>query len=206
MAIAAALVLVVLVLVALWQREHEVASVPAPPCPPGYAEQPGREQRLRAHLASVSESARLLEDLGETEVRFCFGGIEVPLVSEDRVLLLSRDGDEKELAARVGHLLLHVHRGSPFPDRIAAGDDCDAVVDRALRAEAPAYALEIRLRRAFGVRDMRYEFERTFWEEGRDESVILEYLRDHPEGGPGIDGLGAAYYQRCETERASARR
>jgi len=177
---------------------------PAPPCPEAFFDQPARAERLRGLLGSTEDGRALLDALGESEVRFCFGTIEVPVVTSERVLLLDTRAADPESAARAGHLLQHVVRGAPMPAEIAPGVDCDAVVLAALEREAAAYALEIRLRRALGVHERRYAFEDAYAEAG--EHAILDYLVEHPEGGPGMDGLGAAYRQRCELGRAAPRR
>ena len=83
--------------------------------------------------------------------------------------------------------------------------DCDAQVDEALRQEARALSLELRLRRALGGVERRipYAFEDDFWRappEGR-EPLVLDYLRAHPDGGPGLDALGSGYARRCREAR-----
>ncbi len=83
--------------------------------------------------------------------------------------------------------------------------DCDAQVDEALALEARALALELRLRRALGVTSRRlpYAFEDGFWSApaaGR-ERLVLDYLRAHPDGAPGLDGLASGYARRCRAGR-----
>ncbi len=178
---------------------------PAAPCPPGFLEPLGRSGAVLARLRATDEGARWLGELGQTEIRLCFGAVDVPVVSEDRVLMLDARADDVETAARVGHLVAHVVRGMPFPAEVLPDADCDAVVERALAAEAQAYGLELRLRRALGLSEPRYEFEPAF-HAGGGEATILGYLREHPEGGPNVDGLATAYRERCEVERAEAAR
>jgi hypothetical protein len=172
---------------------------PAPPCPFGYVDHVGRKESLLALLNATDEGRRIVSSLGASEVRFCFGRIDVPVVSEGRLLLLDQSADDAPLAARTAHLFLHIVNGPPVPDEIARGADCDAIVDRALHAEARAYAVEVRLRRELGVAGVRYEFEPAFWASEDGERTIYEYLVAHPDGGPGLDALGTAYRQRCET-------
>lgn len=174
---------------------------PAPPCPFGYFDRVGQGQALLARLRETEEGREIADQLGSTEVRFCFGDIEVPVVSEERLLLLTDDEDEDVLAARTGHLLLHVLRGPPLPEPIPRNANCRVLVDQALHAEARAYAVELRLRRELGVLERRYEFEDAFWRERDGERVIYDYLVAHPDGGPGLDPLATAYRQRCEVER-----
>ncbi len=184
--------------------DEAVARGPAPPCPYEFVEHLGQSERLRRLLLSTGEGRALLDALGSTEVRFCFGTIEVPVLSDDRLLLLDARAEEAEAAARAGHLLHHVVHGSPFPAEVAAGARCDEVVRGALAAEARAYALEVRLRRALGVTGHRYEFEAAYVATEAGERAILDYLVAHPTGGPGLDPLGAAYHQRCEVARSEA--
>ncbi len=210
-ALVAALALSIGVIFALvWPRGDGAPRAfegPAPPCPAGFFDQLGRAEALRAALGGTEEGRAILEALGPTEVRFCFGVVDVPVVQDERVLLLDRRQDDPELAARTGHLLHHVVRGAPMPDAIEPDADCGALVREALAREARAYALELRLRRALGVRGARYEFETPFFAApaGEGEGVVLEYLLAHPDGGPGLDGLGAAYRQRCEVQRRAPR-
>lgn len=190
------------------RREAPLAYAgPAAPCPAGFFDQLGRAQTLQAALRSTDEGRALLDELGATEVRWCFGAIEVPVVQDDRVLVLDRGMDDAELAPRAGHLLHHVVRGAPFPASVERDADCDRVVHEALEREARAYALELRLRRALSVETARYEFEAAYFAADASEGdrVIFDYLLSHPQGGPGIDGLAAAYRQRCDVERARDR-
>ena len=84
--------------------------------------------------------------------------------------------------------------GPPEPEVITGGTlvlslsdadaDCGALVAQALRREAEAYALEVRLRRRLGAEDTRYEFEPVFFEtDPADQVALIEgYLRAHPDG------------------------
>lgn len=180
------------------QAGRALPTGPAAPCPAGFVDQVGHADLLRARLRSTDEGRQLLDALGETEVRYCFGDADVPMITDERVLVLDRDMDDAELAARTGHLLDHVVHGSPFPAEVPPGADCDALVRSALEAEARAYALELRLRRALGVGTARYAFEPEAARASDPAEVILAYLLAHPEGGPGLDALGAGYRMRCE--------
>jgi len=111
------------------------------------------------------------------------------------VILLDRELDEPEAAARVGHLLEHAAKEMPTTG------DCDAQVSAMLGREARALALELRLRRELGVRAPRipYAFEDAFWAAPpqQREGLLLEYLRAHPDGAPGLDALASSYARRC---------
>ncbi len=187
------------------QRSAAADHSPAPPCPVGFLDRVGETDRVRAQLARSAEGAALLEALSR-EVRFCFGEIDIPVVSEGRVLVLDARPGVPEQAARAGHLLHHVVEGMPYPDEVTADTDCDALVETAIGREAAAYALEARLRRAFELPPTRYEFEPGFWAAPESDRVALvdRFLRDHPGGARNMDGLIAGYAQRCEAERSQA--
>lgn len=191
-----------------WDDEGEAgpASVgPAPPCPRAFVDHIGSAARIRERLERIREGRELLDGL-TAEVRYCFGEIDIPAVTEGRLLLLDQRAGADEQAARAGHLIHHVNAGMPFPDEVPADADCDAIVERAIVEEARAYAVEVRLRRELDLPRARYEFEPTFWAtpEADREAMIARYLRDHPHGAPNLDGLVSGYRQRCEVERSEA--
>lgn len=66
----------------------------------------------------------------------------------DGPIHLAAERSDAELAARLGHLLLHVREGLP---QLTPGAGCDADLERALAAEVHAHALERRLRAALGA-------------------------------------------------------
>lgn len=211
-AIAAAIVVLIAMVIGAFAQTYggdDGATVAAPlePCPERFIESIGQAARIRERLASFPEGRALLDDL-HVEVRFCFGEIDVPVVSEDRLLLMDRRADLAEQTARAGHLLHHVVAGLPFPDEVAADADCEAIVDAAVEREAGAYLVEVRLRRAQNQTAARYEFEPDLWAaaEPEREALVARYLREHPGGAPHIDGLVAGYRQRCEVERSEAGR
>ncbi len=190
----------------IWKSARESAErddTPAPPCPPMFFERVGDGERIRERLRALPEGAALLDAL-RVEVRFCFGTIDVPVVSEGRVLVLDARAERPEQTARVGHLLHHVVHGLPFPNEVPAGADCDALIETAIAREAEAYALEARLRRAQDLAPDRYEFEPDLWAAPEADRVelVARYLREHPTGAPNMDPLVAGYRQRCEVERA----
>jgi hypothetical protein len=181
-------------------------STPAPlPCPRGFSTDEARAEVLIAALDRVPEGREVRNvapNLAATRV--CFGPAAVSASTSDGVVLLDAALGDAEAAARLGHLLLHVKRGSPLvlPEDRAG---CDAAVDRALAAEADALALELRLRRALGVAapKMSYAFEEPFWkaEPEARTPLVLAYLRAHPQGAPGLDALAAGYARRCREAR-----
>jgi hypothetical protein len=185
------------------------ATDPPRSCPARFAEDGARRalllDRLRAAPEGESLLARLprLPRLPATPPRICFGSTAVSTITNDGVVLLDRELGEREAAARLGHLLAHAVEGMPMAHPRAR--DCDAQVDEALVQEASALALELRLRRALGVTEPRlaYAFEDDFWRApvaGR-EPLLLDYLRAHPDGAPGLDGLLSGYRRRCLATR-----
>ncbi len=79
--------------------------------------------------------------------------------------------------------------------------DCEKQVDEALRAESAALSFELQLRGELAVTNKRieYEFEAPYWATAPEnrERLVLDYLRAHPDGAPGIDALAAGYTKRC---------
>ncbi|UQA62587.1 hypothetical protein [Polyangium aurulentum] len=136
--------------------------------------------------------------------RVCFGPAAVSALTSEGVIMLDASLGEGEAAARLGHLSMHVARGSPLVLPEDRGG-CDAAVERALAAEADALALELRLRRALGVTSPKipYAFEEEHWraEPEARTPLVLAYLRAHPDGAPGLDALGAGYARRCREAR-----
>ncbi len=174
-----------------------------PPCPRGFSLDETRTTILLAALGRVPEG-REVRDAAPNPPRVCFGPAATSVLTSEEVVLLDSALGEAEAAARLGHLLLHVKRGSPLvlpADR--AG--CAAAVESALGVEAEALVLELHLRRALGVAtpQIPYTFEGSFWEaapEARTE-LVLAYLRAHPDGAPGLDALAAGYARRCREAR-----
>lgn len=106
---------------------------------------PGPERMARLHrlLAGDAEAAALLR--GE-RVQACFGiGTGAGVLAGELALFDSQDNDA-QLAARLAHLLVHrrdgLHTGCP---------DGPRGLEAALRSEERAAALELRLRRSFGL-------------------------------------------------------
>lgn len=178
-------------------------AAPTVPCPVGHVRDPERAERLMAVLERAPAGAALSPLLARTE-GMCFSPDAIDVVTTERVLLLSTRSTDEEAAARIGHLLVHVRDGLPLGD-LQPGADCDAEVERALRLESVAYVTEVRLQAALGARPTlrRFEFEGAIapLDDAAAAEHVLSYLRAHPTGAPGIDGLAAGYRTRCETER-----
>lgn len=179
----------------------------APPCPEGALDLPARADAIVARLASVPEGAALIEATRPRLGRICFGRGPSVLEERERHVVLDTALGPGEAAARLGHLLMHVRDGSPY----APGADCDAVVARALDAEARAHALELELRRALSAERGALSFgelEAAFWDAPASERVagVRAYLEAHPDGAPGIDALASGYRARCERDRSTAQR
>jgi hypothetical protein len=169
-------------------------------CPASFAVDHDRARRLADRLEASAEGARLAahvcRDSGPT---VCFGKADISTITTEGVILFDERLSESEGAARLGHLVLHFVEGLPMSK--PRPTDCETQVERALQAEARALSLEIRLRRELDVRDRRlvYEFEEPYWAAGLEEreSLILRYLKEHPNGAPGLDALAAGYMKRC---------
>jgi hypothetical protein len=131
----------------------------------------------------------------------CFArGIE-PGVTLDGLALLDAAMPDDAAAARLAHLLTHLHRGSQLaapPD----GADCARWLEGALDEEARAWALELRL---LGDRGAALPFARAAGAAPAAEraAVIRRWLAEHPEGEGTVPPLGVGYAARC---RASAER
>lgn len=165
-------------------------------CRAPYEKNEDAAARLWNRLKSASEGANIANRLA-SKPAICFGEIDHSVVTTDGIVMLDKRLDDHENAARLGHLSLHIIEGNPL-DAADAGD-CEARVEKALQVEAGALALELRLRREFGVNRKTYEFEEKFWkiEAEKREAFILDYLQKHPEGAPGIDALGIGYAEQC---------
>ena len=175
-----------------------------PPCPSGTWPDEARERAIEARLASVAEGRTLLDAQQDRVARVCFASASsASVVTHDRVVILAQGLEEAEAAARLGHLLVHLRDGLPI-DAVSASlapAACDAAVDRALALEARAYVAEVALQDELGAhpRMLAFEFGDALRAASGDarEGIVLAYLREHPTGGQGIDGLAEAYRARC---------
>lgn len=119
------------------------AQLPGARCPSYTAPAPERIARIHQLLDRDAETAALLR--GEP-LQACFGkGTGAGVLSAELALLDSQDNDA-QLAARLAHLL--VHRRDGLRTGCAEGP---AGFEAAMRSEERATALEIRLRRHFGL-------------------------------------------------------
>jgi hypothetical protein len=112
-------------------------------CPSHTAPLPERLARIHRLLDGDAEAAALLR--GEL-LQVCFGnGTGAGVLSGELALLDSQDNDA-QIAARLAHLLIH-HR-----DGLRTGcAEGRAGLEAAMRSEERAAALELRLRRRFGL-------------------------------------------------------
>lgn len=177
---------------------------PIASCPAGTQHDDARALQIRARLSSIESGATLLREAGGQMSAICFAPPGSPSVVNDaHVVILASDLQEAEAAARLGHLLVHLRDG--LPDAELVGPDCDAAVERALAREATAYVREVVLQAELHAepRVLAFEFSadvRAAPIELR-EPLVHAYLREHPHGARGIDGLAAGYRARCETAR-----
>lgn len=168
-------------------------------CPGRFSADPGREARVVERLGAAGEGRAVLARWGRP-LRMCFGEVPSSVVTEQGTLLMDARLDDARAAARAAHLAAHLADG--LPALVGGEGGCDARVREALRAEARALALELRLVRALGAPPPEggpWEVEAVHWAappEGR-EAAIEAYLRSHPDGAPGVDALAAGYARRC---------
>jgi hypothetical protein len=177
---------------------------PPPPCPSGSVADATLAERIEHRLARTMRG-RVLLDTQRVHVRaFCF----VPpgstsAITDERDVLLARDLEEGEAAARLAHLLTHLDTGLPS-SAVTPTDDaaaCDAMVEHAISLEAAAYVAEIDFQDALvaSPRVLRFEFADAVRAASilERERIVHDYLYAHPSGAPGIDGLVDAYRARC---------
>ncbi len=179
------------------------ASAPAA-CAPGTSVDSARRAAIEARLASVEEGGALLAAARDRVREVCFAAPEsASVVTTDGALVLARDLDEGEAAARMGHLLVHLRDGLPLeavPEG-ARGARCEAGIERALARESVAYVTEVELQHALAItpRRFRFEFDAVLAALPASERAphVQRYLAEHPDGAPGIEGLASAYRARC---------
>jgi hypothetical protein len=174
------------------------ASDPVQQCPAAFTQNDDRASRLWERLGAASAGAALMAR-GASKPRLCFGRTEISTITTNGILYFDDKLDESEGAARLGHLFMHFVDGMPMSN--PRPTDCEAQVDEALRAESAALSLELQLRRELAVTSKRimYQFEAPYWAAAPEERerLVLDYLRAHPDGAPGIDALAAGYAKRC---------
>jgi len=169
-------------------------------CPADSVADDARATLVLDTLRKTPQGAHLEERARDKHnIAICFSPRVVSVVTDEGTLLVDDKLDTKEAAARVGHLLEHVAKGPPLSPR--AGETCDQAVLRALSSEAEALSLELDLRRSLALTSPRilYDFEADYSKtnESDRKRLVLDYLRSHPQGGPGLDALAAGYQRRC---------
>jgi hypothetical protein len=175
-------------------------------CPGGAIEIPARTASILARLSSVPAGASLVQAAGGRVRVFCFAERGPNAIDDTAAIVLDPALAEADAAARVGHLLLHLRDGSPYPAPADADADCDSIVDRALDREAAAHAVELELRRALAAAPgvLRFDFEEAFWAAPGPERLAL-VRRALATGAAGPGRLAIEYRARCEHERTSSR-
>lgn len=149
-----------------------LACTNGPPCPEGFqaADQRALEEIARVELAPV-----------------CLGELDHS-VTDGQLHLVQAELEPAAQAARALHLQQHL--STPVIDRGAA------CLERAVRLEARAWHLELRLRERHDLAPL-YPFE-SDWRERPSEALIEAWLWDNPAGGPHVDALVDGYRARCE--------
>ncbi len=174
------------------------SSNPVQQCPAAFTQNDSRANRLWERLGAAAAGATLTAR-GVSKPLLCFGRTELSTITTEGVIYFDDKLDESEGTARPGHLFLHSVDGLPMSN--PRPTDCDTQVDEALRAESAALSLELQLRRELAVTNKRiaYQFEAPYWAAvpEKRERLVLDYLRAHPNGAPGIDALAASYAKRC---------
>jgi hypothetical protein len=194
-------------LVSRGRRAVPDAAPRAAPCVAEMREDPRREARIRALVATLPGGIERLRVV--TAARFCFGDrFDVPATTRDGRLELDARASDAETAARVSHLL--AHHVAPFPP--VTGFDpaqpCAPQVSAALDAEAAALVQELADRQRLSVSAPRLEFafaaevERAADDAARVR-IVRAFIDVHPDGGGGIDALATGYASTCARARAS---
>jgi len=171
-------------------------------CPASLAKNEDRARRLWDRLDDAPDGALLMTRTSSLPL-VCFGKVDLSVVTTEGIVLFDNRLDDDEGAARLGHLLAHIVNGMPMAN--PRDVDCETQVNDALQLEAQALSLELRLRKNL-QRDVQkrakrqaYEFEAGYWatEEPKREQFLWDYMRAHPNGAPGLDGLAHGYAKRC---------
>lgn len=148
-------------------------------CPEGTVEDEARAARLR-RLARM--------DGGGVA---CFGEGAEPALLPGGVARLDASWPDPAAAARWAHLRAHEH---PLP----AGEGCLA---QALAQEAAAWQVELELRQALGALQASGSppFTQAWLEDPRPRTVE-RWLREHPQGAPGVPASVERLEARCAPE------
>jgi hypothetical protein len=162
-------------------------------CPQGFATDQRRAHAILGELDRVNAAA----STSISADRMCFGEVNISLITDDGVMLLNRDADDRRGAARVAHLASHLAQRSRF-DPTKRSSDCDAWVDDVLHAEAEAFAIELDVARKLDV-ELPYAFAHSSTSSHREslEASIYAFLRSHPNGDANVEPLARGYDERC---------
>jgi len=196
-----------LVLLSRGRRAAPEAVPRATPCVAEMREDPPREARIRALVATLPGGVERLRVV--TAARFCFGDrFDVPATTRDGRLELDARASDAETAARVRHLL--AHHVTPFAP--VTGFDparpCAPQVAAALDAESVALVQELADRRRLSVSAPRLEFAfaadvARAADDAARVRVVRAFIDAHPDGGGGIDALATGYAFTCARGRAT---
>jgi len=172
-------------------------------CPEKTQSDGWRATQILSSLGGDREGRSWLARVGYRP-RVCFGQIEDGVVRTDGVFVLRDDWDAEANAARLGHLLVHQVEGPPLSDDAAQNSQtpCSQLVSDALDAEARAYAVELRLRRALGLEAVAAHA-RDYWK--APEPQRLQLVREYLESAPDRPPLKEQYLGRCLSLRGEAR-
>jgi hypothetical protein len=125
--------------------------------PGSHCPQNARPDRVRALwtlalLASTHDGRAELFRLWQRP-RLCFADVGEGVLQQQTVLIVPSSRSNRMNAARVAHLLLHQLDGAPLDERAARSGfaSCDELVQRAMRRESSAHAIEARVGRMLGV-------------------------------------------------------
>jgi hypothetical protein len=197
-------VIALLVAAGWWRAGRSPRRSVTSDCPAGLDADAPRAERVVVELGSVSAGRELLRAAAQP-LNLCFAAGDAGAVRSDGVFVLPANWDDAEVAARLGHLLLHQIQGPPLPDSIPQDAECSALVRRAVRAEVEAHLLEATLRRDLRVTRTRpaLAFEAALWAAQPAErgAVIARFLTTN-QGRP---CLAAQYAQRCHAAQREAR-
>lgn len=175
------------------------------PCPEGARSDTARAARLQRALERTTLGSELWARARADERSICFAEVELGTVSSTGPIVLPQAVGDAENAARLGHLLDHVVRGPPFPDRVEPSASCAALVDAGVRAEAAAHVLELGLRRELGVEAPQapfpFESELRGAPKAQWEALVVGYMLEHADGEPGLPGFASTFARRCEAAR-----
>ncbi len=170
-------------------------------CPEGYTFSAEKSAAILTALKLTGEGKRLLGRVDDT-VQLCFGAPDTPSMLSSGVMLLKSGTETAEDAARVAHLLVHRVEGPPFDAPAIGSRACDDLVNVAIKKEARAFAMEIRVREALGVvTPLRvYGFEPEVYRKNDAEraAFIERFLLEHPVGSQNVVGYVRLYGKLCE--------